>query len=104
AEDGIRDKLVTGVQTCALPISNTRWMAAFAVSLIAGACLPGAVNCRAATKEAAEATEMMSGFNAEERAAAVARAKDAAWKPACRSEERRVGKGGRGGGWRGPKR
>src|SRR5205823_10000034 len=23
AEDGIRDKLVTGVQTCALPISNT---------------------------------------------------------------------------------
>src|SRR5205823_10159684 len=25
AEDGIRDKLVTGVQTCALPISNTVW-------------------------------------------------------------------------------
>src|SRR2546425_4363866 len=25
AEDGIRDKLVTGVQTCALPISNTQW-------------------------------------------------------------------------------
>src|SRR3989441_6393868 len=24
AEDGIRDKLVTGVQTCALPISNKR--------------------------------------------------------------------------------
>src|SRR2546425_11500839 len=24
AEDGIRDKLVTGVQTCALPISTTR--------------------------------------------------------------------------------
>src|SRR5205823_5221092 len=24
AEDGIRDKLVTGVQTCALPISSTR--------------------------------------------------------------------------------
>src|SRR5256714_6494985 len=24
AEDGIRDKLVTGVQTCALPISNTQ--------------------------------------------------------------------------------
>src|SRR5205823_7336391 len=24
AEDGIRDKLVTGVQTCALPISRTR--------------------------------------------------------------------------------
>src|SRR5205823_10078546 len=25
AEDGIRDKLVTGVQTCALPISATRF-------------------------------------------------------------------------------
>src|SRR5256714_6552093 len=25
AEDGIRDKLVTGVQTCALPISSRRW-------------------------------------------------------------------------------
>src|SRR3989441_997935 len=25
AEDGIRDKLVTGVQTCALPICNLRW-------------------------------------------------------------------------------
>ena len=24
AEDGIRDKLVTGVQTCALPISKTK--------------------------------------------------------------------------------
>src|SRR2546425_191631 len=25
AEDGIRDKLVTGVQTCALPIYSRRW-------------------------------------------------------------------------------
>src|SRR2546425_1425383 len=25
AEDGIRDKLVTGVQTCALPISSMYW-------------------------------------------------------------------------------
>src|SRR2546425_1057298 len=25
AEDGIRDKLVTGVQTCALPISQPLW-------------------------------------------------------------------------------
>src|SRR5437868_9521397 len=25
AEDGIRDRNVTGVQTCALPISSTRW-------------------------------------------------------------------------------
>src|SRR2546425_4155005 len=27
AEDGIRDKLVTGVQTCALPICGIRWPA-----------------------------------------------------------------------------
>src|SRR3989441_2977010 len=27
AEDGIRDKLVTGVQTCALPISSGEWRA-----------------------------------------------------------------------------
>src|SRR5205823_8288257 len=26
AEDGIRDKLVTGVQTCALPIFRQRWL------------------------------------------------------------------------------
>src|SRR5258708_11124283 len=28
AEDGIRDDLVTGVQTCALPILKRRWIAA----------------------------------------------------------------------------
>jgi len=30
AEDGIRDKLVTGVQTCALPISTETEIACFA--------------------------------------------------------------------------
>src|SRR5229473_3678086 len=30
AEDGIRDKLVTGVQTCALPISHARNVCVFA--------------------------------------------------------------------------
>src|SRR5205823_11870693 len=29
AEDGIRDKLVTGVQTCALPISSVPWERVF---------------------------------------------------------------------------
>src|SRR5256714_3280282 len=29
AEDGIRDKLVTGVQTCALPICNAQWIDAW---------------------------------------------------------------------------
>src|SRR5256886_10157371 len=35
AEDGIRDLTVTGVQTCALPISNT----AAAMALVTWACL-----------------------------------------------------------------
>src|SRR6266850_3055914 len=35
AEDGIRDYKVTGVQTCALPISSGRYVAAFS----AAACL-----------------------------------------------------------------
>src|SRR2546422_8351128 len=30
AEDGIRDVAVTGVQTCALPISSGLWLSAFA--------------------------------------------------------------------------
>src|SRR5438552_5625800 len=34
AEDGIRDDLVTGVQTCALPISANREANAFARSLL----------------------------------------------------------------------
>jgi hypothetical protein len=39
----------------------------------------------AATKsESDEAIEMMSGYDAEQRAAAASRAKDAAWKPSCK--------------------
>src|SRR5882724_6809626 len=62
--------------------SNTRWKVA--VALMAAACLNGAVSSRAATsKEAAEAAAMMSGYDAEQRAAATARDKDASWKPSC---------------------
>jgi hypothetical protein len=56
-------------------------MAAWAA--IAVVCLSAVVNSRAATKEEDEATAMMSGYDAEQRAAAAARAKDAAWKPSC---------------------
>src|SRR5256886_10265202 len=38
AEDGIRDLTVTGVQTCALPISYRRGRAAEAVRLLSRAC------------------------------------------------------------------
>ena len=58
--------------------SNTRWMVL--VAMLALSCGSAA---RAATKTS-EATEMMSGFDAEERAAASARAKDSAWKPVCK--------------------
>ena len=54
-----------------------------ASALMLGACLSGAVSIRAASKEADEATAMMSGYDAEQRAAATARGKDAAWKPSC---------------------
>lgn len=61
---------------------NTRWMVALA--MISGAFLNGNVNTLAASsKEVEEAAEITSGVNAEERAAAVARAKDPAWKPSC---------------------
>jgi len=58
-------------------------MVVFAV--IGGACFNGAVSSNAATdKDAEEATAMMSGYEAEQRAAAAEREKDSAWKPSCR--------------------
>jgi hypothetical protein len=62
--------------------SNARWMVALA--LISGACLSSAVNSLAASSdEAAEATAMMGDYDAQQKAAAAAREKDPAWKPAC---------------------
>jgi hypothetical protein len=59
-------------------------MGAYAAVLISGACLSGTLSSMAASsKEVDEATTMMSGYDAEQRAAANARAKDTAWKPAC---------------------
>jgi hypothetical protein len=62
--------------------SNAGWIVALAV--ISGACLNGAGNGLAASsKEVSEATAMMNSYEAEQRAAAAAREKDAAWKPSC---------------------
>src|SRR2546428_10976074 len=44
AEDGIRDLIVTGVQTCALPISMTRALALLALVLTAGVAAAGGSN------------------------------------------------------------
>ena len=57
--------------------SNARWMA---VAVMSGALLGGAVISQADTKDAAEA-KAISSYEAQQKAAAAARAKDAAWKP-----------------------
>src|SRR3989440_8241119 len=43
AEDGIRDLIVTGVQTCALPIYRRRAIAVEGVQALAGLAVPGIV-------------------------------------------------------------
>src|SRR2546430_17425575 len=58
--------------------ANKGWLMAWV--FVSGACL----NVAAATKEADEAKAMMSSYEAEQRAAEAARAKDAAWKPSCK--------------------
>src|SRR5690606_40613732 len=98
AEDGIRDFHVTGVQTCALPISDVQGsQEALSQSLLklstdevkvqlvyagVGGISESDINLAIASKA------IVIGFNV--RADAGARK---------RSEERRVGKGGRVGGW-----
>src|SRR5205823_6752167 len=47
AEDGIRDKLVTGVQTCALPI----WAQLFALELFDAAVVLGHGHCRSSARD-----------------------------------------------------
>src|SRR5256885_8974285 len=78
AEDGIRDYKVTGVQTCALPISGAR--------------TPGQPVCRAALPEP-PGTTSSPGKPLESRAsdAIPETCRTASWS-ADRSEERRVGK------------
>src|SRR5207237_3801250 len=63
--------------------SNIAGMGVLAAVLILGASLQGAVSSKTTTSQEAEATAMMSGYDAEQRAAAAARGKDAAWKPSC---------------------
>src|SRR5262249_57391985 len=94
AEDGIRDWSVTGVQTCALPISLTRPLPARRRRAMAFAwrIIPRAHLAR---------TTSSFGFCASVSATPPAKpwmAQD--WAVATRSEERRVGKEGRSRGWR----
>src|SRR5205823_7457408 len=79
AEDGIRDKLVTGVQTCALPICAG---AAGAIALEAGPAATGTVPWRPRPAGAARTATVEPGAGATHAGSA----------EIGRSEERRVGK------------
>ncbi len=62
--------------------SKALWMVALAV--ITGACSRGNVSGGATSSdEVAEATAMMGNYEAQQKAAAAARAKDPVWKPTC---------------------
>src|SRR5258708_18507962 len=81
AEDGIRDDLVTGVQTCALPISRAltfEWSSVSARAQAQQREVRSAKHLPAATGSAAIASITAARYGHE-----------CAW---CRSEERRVGK------------
>src|SRR5207248_8886432 len=82
AEDGIRDRTVTGVQTCALPIYHAVWGFASA-----GRGHPGChLGHRAAIVHVGAERDLNPLANAGDRRAGLARKKH------DRSEERRVGK------------
>src|SRR5207244_9906334 len=97
AEDGIRDDLVTGVQTCALPISFK--------SLIEGVQFKGVtVHAKHLADKAGKAQIEVLSLKATNETFLPIPVLDAKGKPVTkngkpRSEERRVGKEGRSGGW-----
>src|SRR5205823_10935745 len=89
AEDGIRDKLVTGVQTCALPISRwcsyaSRGGARGDPPSLLGTSARAASRCLPRVDEAAARSGCPAGAPASSRSGTRGRAR--------RSEERRVGK------------
>src|SRR5438552_12213176 len=91
AEDGIRDDLATGVQTCALPISvsTARNEDVPTPPACAGSAMPGDIDpsTTAAAAAAAQRQDIGTPFT---RFFVV---RTCTWRP--RSEERRVGKEGR---------
>src|SRR5260221_9109254 len=82
AEDGIRDHCVTGVQTCALPISRVRVRGGEILRAASNA------NSRVAAKKLRDRFVRRCGV----RCAGAAELLSSEWKQMTRSEERRVGK------------
>src|SRR5690606_39423598 len=92
AEDGIRDFHVTGVQTCALPISSERCERS-------GASVSVTVSSRMArVSDSVQAGDWAGATPARARTATERSSRRAGI--GARSEERRVGKEGRGRWWR----
>src|SRR5690606_40509048 len=85
AEDGIRDFHVTGVQTCALPISGSRTGAGCPGS--SGAGVPGSGSCSGGSKGSGSPSGGASGPGSSTGESGRCPA-----APSPRSEERRVGK------------
>src|SRR5207249_10973376 len=95
AEDGIRDRNVTGDQTCALPISRSTASRSPAASSTSGSsCSTTRAGCSSAA--AARISTSRSSSRIWRRGCGPTRSRSRR-----RSEERRVGKERRGGGWRG---
>src|SRR5690606_39293903 len=92
AEDGIRDFHVTGVQTCALPISRRQWPTGADRLGVPATGRIGAGEQAAEGRALARLTDL--GWGGALREIFAAGAPDAPVSPqVLRSEERRVGKG-----------
>src|SRR5690606_40100558 len=95
--DGIRDFHVTGVQTCALPISSQDWTVFFeSVSIVEQILRRDPADVYAAM-DAATRNRYRRGIETLKRTSGDGEARVAQYAIglAARSEERRVGKGGR---------
>src|SRR5207245_7694509 len=93
AEDGIRDATVTGVQTCALPISANERDVATAPSRSTGSPACAGDDGATMARDDQEVPTMMDGFTRSEIKTSGARI--VTLRGGSRSEERRVGKEGR---------
>src|SRR5205823_11028764 len=95
AEDGIRDKLVTGVQTCALPIFSVELLDALRPWLEDTTAIKIACDVKSAILELARLGIQARGFDHDVMLYAFLLDADPGGCPLDRSEERRVGKEGR---------
>src|SRR5206468_9711321 len=98
AEDGIRDLIVTGVQTCALPISKTRLCCCQKINLLAStvSSFPDLRPRITSTRR----SDSGKGKGLRRTPFTTLKMAVLAPMPSARSEERRVGKEGRCRRWR----